>query len=107
MRSEKKEVHLILGFSADKNILKMLKSLSTLKPKTIAVTKNTTNPFRKVADPQQIAKQLKKLLPKSNIEIFLDPKDALAWSKKQTKKTSDIILVTGSIFLSGEVKLHV
>ncbi|MBT3539241.1 hypothetical protein HOF40_03080 [Candidatus Parcubacteria bacterium] len=103
-RPDKNNLHLILGFSADKNISKMLKSLSTLKPKTIAVTKNTTNPFRKVADPQMISKQLKKLLPKTKIEIFLDPKDALEWSKKQSKK-EDIILSTGSIFVSGELHL--
>ena len=98
-----KPVHLIVGFSADKNVLKMIKQLATLKPKTIAVTRNTTNPFRKVADPQLISKQFKKLLPKAQIKIFLDPQTALGWSKRQTKKDG-LILVTGSLFISGELR---
>ena len=107
-------VHLIVGFSADKNISKMIKQLASLKPKTIAVTRNTTNPFRKVADPQSISRQFKKLLPNSKIQIFLDPETALAWSKKYLHgeapkaktgtKTGDVLLVTGSIFISGELR---
>lgn len=107
-------LHLIVGFSADKNISKMIKQLATLKPKTIAVTRNTTNPFRKVADPQSISKQFKKLLPKTQVKIFLDPTAALAWSKKHLPgeaqraksgaKKGDTILTTGSIFVSGELR---
>lgn len=95
-------VHLIIGFSADKNINQMIKQLATLKPKTIAVTRNTTNPFRKVADPQLTSKQFKKLLPNTEIKIFLDPQTASKWSKSKTK-TGDILLATGSIFLGGEI----
>ncbi|MBI4992702.1 MAG: hypothetical protein HZC26_01005 [Candidatus Magasanikbacteria bacterium] len=96
-------LHLVVGFSADKNISRMIKQLTTLKPKTIAVTRNTTNPFRKVADPQSVSNQFQKLLPNSKIKIFLNPSDALAWSKSKTK-TGDILLVTGSIFVSGELR---
>ena len=99
----RRNVNLLVGFSGDKNVAKMIKQLVSLKPKTIAVTRNTTNPFRKVADPQSTSKQFKKLLPKTKIKIFLDPKTALAWSKKQTKK-DEILLVTGSIFVSGELR---
>jgi hypothetical protein len=60
--------------------------------------------MRKAADPKLLAKQIKKLLPKSKVEVFLDPKNALAWSKAQNKKTPGFILGTGSIFLSGELR---
>ncbi|MFA4830578.1 MAG: Mur ligase family protein [Patescibacteria group bacterium] len=99
-----KPINLIVGFSSDKNYLQMIKQLSTLKPKSIACTRNTVNPFRKVADPQDIARRFKKFLPKSKIQIFLDPRAALNWSKKQYKKNSGLILATGSIFLSGELR---
>jgi len=96
-------LHLIVGFFGDKNISKMIKQLATLKPKTIAITRNTTNPFRKVADLQIVTKSFKKLLPKAQIKIFLDPQTAFDWSKKQTKK-NDILLSTGSIFTSGQLR---
>lgn len=99
----RRNAHLLVGFSGDKNVAKMIRQLAALKPQTIAVTRNTTNPFRKVADPANVAKQFKKLLPNSKIKIFLNPSDALAWSKSKTK-TGDILLVTGSIFVSGELR---
>lgn len=96
-------LHLLIGFSNDKNIKKMLAQLATLKPKTVAVTRNTGNPFRKVAEPKFLANTFKTLSPKSHIKIFLDPSMAFAWSKKQAKKT-DVILATGSIFVSGQLR---
>ncbi|MFH1946598.1 MAG: hypothetical protein ABIJ23_00350 [Candidatus Magasanikbacteria bacterium] len=109
----KKDLHLIAGFTADKNISKMIKQLATLKPKTVACTRYTNNPFRQPANPKDLADKFKKLLPTCKIEIFLDPQDAFAWSKKQVKKTNDscpapagagVLLVTGSMFLAGELK---
>jgi len=101
--STNKPVRLVIGFSANKDIKSMLKALTTLNPKSIAITRNTTNIFRKVADPQKIQKQLKKLLQKTKTQIFLDPQDAFVYTKKTASK-NDLILVTGSIFLSGELK---
>lgn len=99
----KGKLHLVLGFSHDKNIDKMLQTLAKLPVATIACTRNTTNPFRKVADPRSIQKQCKKLLPQVECRTFIDPLDAFTWSKTQ-QKTSDILLVTGSIFLGGEIR---
>jgi folylpolyglutamate synthase/dihydropteroate synthase len=108
-------LHLIVGFSDNKDIKQMIRQLASLRPASIACTRQTQNPFRKAANPRLIADQFKlALVPLSHhevsdsrretkIEMFLDPKDALAWNKKQTK-TSDVILITGSIFLSGEIK---
>ncbi len=98
-----RNLNLLIGFSGDKNITKMTKQLATIGPKTIAITRNTTNPFRKIADPKLIAKLFKKLLPKTKVKIFLEPKIAFQWSKKQTRD-NDCLLATGSIFLSGEIK---
>jgi dihydrofolate synthase/folylpolyglutamate synthase len=102
-RQTNNQTNLVVGFSGDKNISKMIKQLATLKPKSIAITRNTVNPFRKVADPQLLFKSFKKLLPKSKIKIFLDPRAAFKWSKKQTAD-NECLLATGSIFLSGEIK---
>lgn len=100
---QKKNIHLIVGFSNDKDISVMIKQLASLKPKTIACTRQTVNPFRKVALPKQIEKLFQKYSAHSKTKIFLDPGEAFGWSKKQTK-TDDVLLVTGSIFLSGEIK---
>ena len=95
-----KPVNLIIGFSENKDTTSMIRQLSKLEPKSIACTRYTNNPFRKVTDPADTAKKFKKILPNSKIAIFLDPSDALNWSKKQ----KGLILATGSIFLSGELR---
>ncbi len=96
-------LHLIIGFSENKKINTMLKELKKLNPKSIAITRNTINPFRKVLDPKELEQKCKKIFPKAEIQIFLDPIGALDWSKKKLKK-HDILLITGSIFLSGELR---
>ncbi len=98
-----KKIHLVVGFSADKDIKTMLKQLASLKPASIACTRFTSNPFRQVADPRTLARQCRRLLPAADIKIFLDPLEALRWSRGQTK-TGDLLLATGSIFLSGELR---
>ncbi len=102
LQTKKQTVHLIVGFSGNKQVNPMMKHLLTLKPKTIAITRSSTNHMRKVADPQALDTYIKKLAPKTKTAIFLDPKDAFTWSKKQAKK-EDIILSTGSIYMSGEL----
>ncbi|MSU75370.1 MAG: hypothetical protein EXS55_02550 [Candidatus Magasanikbacteria bacterium] len=96
-------LHLVIALAADKNAAVITRQLASLKPKSIACTHFTCNPFRRAADPAQLAKRFKKLLPKSQVKLFLDPRDALAWSRSKQKK-SDVLLVTGSIFLSGELR---
>lgn len=98
-------INLIISFSKNKDINSMVKQLITLNPALVACTRNTVNPFRKLADPADLAKLFKKLLPNATIQIFLDPYEAFSWTRQQTK-INDIILVTGSIFLSGELKKY-
>ena len=97
--------HLILGFCDDKAVEKMMKIICTIpRIGSIACTRNTTNLYRKMTPPNDIAQYAKQhLSPVTEIEIFLDPKDALAWSKTHSN-TDDILLVTGSIFVSGEIR---
>ncbi len=102
-RKQKTHLHLVLGFSADKDISKLIQILSILKPKSIACTRQTTNSFRKAAHPKELQDLCTKYIPTAKTKIFIDPQDAFDWSKKNTKK-NDLLLVTGSIFLSGEVK---
>ncbi|PIY93701.1 MAG: hypothetical protein COY69_00260 [Candidatus Magasanikbacteria bacterium CG_4_10_14_0_8_um_filter_32_14] len=98
----KNKLFIITGFSGDKKVNKIIKSLSTLNPNLVCATKNTTNHFRKVADPSSIAKEFAK---NKNIKtkIFLDPQDALNFCLDKMKK-DDTLLITGSIFLSGELR---
>lgn len=101
----KKNVHLVVGFSEDKDVVTMIKLLATLKPKSIACTRQTSNTFRKVAHPKMLMTFFNKHCPQAKTEIFLDPQEAFAWSKKQIQST-DLLLVTGSIFLSGELRTN-
>lgn len=103
-RSGRSKVHLVVGFAANKNIGAMARQLATLKPKTIACTRFTVNPFRKAADPRTIATAFRRYLPKTQLAMFLDPRAALAWSKREQKKIGGWLLATGSIFLSGELR---
>lgn len=96
-------LHLVVGFSGNKNTGEIIKTLASLGPKSIAPTRFTKNIFRKCANPNEIAKQFKKLVPKAKVEFFIDPLEAYDWSRKQAKK-DDILLVTGSIFLGGEIR---
>lgn len=102
-RSRIRRVRLVLGFSADKNIRAMLRRLASLQPASVACTRNTINPFRKVASPKDIKREMRTHLPNTDIHIFLHPGDAYTWSRERMKR-GDALLVTGSIFLSGELR---
>lgn len=99
-------VHLILGFSANKNISAMVRLLAKLNPASVACTRNTINPFRAAAHPKDIQKKVRAAMPHAATECFLTPADALAWSKKLASKNS-LVLATGSLFVSGELRLDI
>ncbi len=98
-----RNLHLIISFSGDKDVFGMLKQLLSLQPTNISITRNSVNPFRKVADMDLIRTHIRRTLPKCNVEIFLDPKDAYEYTKR-IAKPNDCILATGSIFMSGELR---
>ncbi len=99
-------LHLIVGFSADKDIDGMLVHLLSLKPQTIVVTRNTVNPFRKVANMVDLKKKITHILPHTTVGVFLDPREAYEYTKKTARK-NDAILATGSIFMSGELRSYI
>jgi dihydrofolate synthase/folylpolyglutamate synthase len=98
----KKNVDLVVGFSDNKNIGEMVKSLSQLNLVKVAITRNTMNHIRLVAEPYRVKKEFEKNNIKKNIQIFSDPQQAFEWVNKNNKQ--NIKLVTGSIFLSGEIR---
>lgn len=104
-------LHLVVGFSANKNWRKMVKQLAALNPASVACAKNTINPFRKAAEPDDIARLFRRFAPQATIASFLTPTAAYAWSvsqmsdaRCQMSNQHDILLATGSIFLSGELR---
>jgi dihydrofolate synthase/folylpolyglutamate synthase len=98
-----KNLHLLIGFSDNKDHTTFLKELLSLKPKSLACTRFTKNIFRKTAEPKKLMNLALKLDSKLNTASFLDPQAALAWTRAQVKE-DDLILVTGSMFLSGELR---
>jgi dihydrofolate synthase / folylpolyglutamate synthase len=102
-QTSKQRVHIVFGLSKDKKLDQILSQLLTLPIDSIACTRNTVNSLRLVRNPRDIANYIRKKRPDIIVESFLDPQDALLWSRQRTKK-HDILLVTGSIFLSGELR---
>lgn len=102
---EIKKLHLIVSFSGDKDVPGMLTQLLSLQPASISITRNSVNPFRKIADMDLIRTYIHHALPKCKVELFLDPKDAYEYTKR-IANAHDCILVTGSIFMSGELRGH-
>lgn len=96
-------VHLVIGFSGDKEWRGMLRQLATLPVASIVCTRNTSNPFRRVVGPAEVAAYARRLMPSVAMNVCLYPPDAYAWSRQMMQK-HDILLVTGSIFLSGELR---
>ncbi len=101
--AKKRGLCLLLGFSADKNITVMLKQLIALAPKIVVCTQSSSNPMRQAADPQILAEKIRKFSPNTKVKIILNADEAFAWAKKITNK-NDVLLVTGSFFLSGQIK---
>jgi len=103
LQKKYKELHLLIGFSDNKDHATFLKELLTLKPTSLACTRFTKNIFRKTADPKKLMNAALKINQKLKVASFLDPQAALAWTQKQSHK-DDLTLVTGSMFLAGELR---
>ena len=90
----------VVGMQNDKDIPIMLK---TIKPliSTIIFTKSKNE---KAAKPEDLLKNFNKLNQNKQIQIKIieNPKKALKYAKKISGK-KDLIVVTGSIYLVGEV----
>jgi dihydrofolate synthase/folylpolyglutamate synthase len=98
-----KKLHLLIGFSDNKDHGAFLKELLDLKPVSLACTRFTKNVFRKTANPRQLMTSALKINNKLKVASFLDPQAAINWSKEQLGK-DDLLVITGSMFLSGELR---
>ena len=68
----------------------------------IAITRFTTN-HRPALDPKMLYDKAKKINPKAEKKLFLHPHDGLQWLMRKAKE-NEIIIVTGSLFLIGDVR---
>lgn len=98
-----RQVNLITGFSRNKDIAQAVATLAELQPGAIAATRFSSNPFRAATAPSIIARQFSRLLPQTLVRPFVDSAMALAWIRS-IAHPQDLILITGSIFLGGELR---
>jgi dihydrofolate synthase/folylpolyglutamate synthase len=92
---------LILAASSDKDVPGILRTVAPHFQRFL-LTRYTLN--QRAAPPQEMAEELKKYT-EAPIEIQADPVDA--WkSAKREAGPNDLIVVTGSVFLAGELRPH-
>jgi dihydrofolate synthase/folylpolyglutamate synthase len=103
LKAKFKKLHLVIGFSDNKDHETFLRELLDLKPESLAGTRFTKNIFRRAADPKKLVKTALKIRPKLKAVSFLDPQAALDWSLARAGR-DDLVLVPGSMFLSGELR---
>ncbi|MBU1202436.1 hypothetical protein KKH39_00065 [Patescibacteria group bacterium] len=96
-----KKMYLILGFGFTKHYKVPLKKLIPLANK-IYITRYLIS-GKKTADLKKLKIASQKISPKTPINIYHDPYQALESALKSAKQ-SDLILVTGSFFLAGEIR---
>lgn len=92
------KLHVICGLTNFKKPREVFKELLPLTSH-LYITRFTAS-HRKVTPPIEIKKSLKSKKP---TQIYLDPQAALATALKKVKK-DDLILITGSFFLCGELR---
>lgn len=90
-----KKIITIIGILNDKNIKKMVKLIEQFTDKVILVQPKTARAEKPI-------KILKCFKDKSNVNIIRDTKKALQYAKINSSK-KDLILVTGSCYVVGEV----
>lgn len=98
-------IHIVVGFSRNKDLANALTALTASLPTTIAATRCLSNPFRAAASPGVIADICRPLAPEAEIRPFILSTDALDFALSRATP-DDIILITGSIFLGGELRLY-
>lgn len=90
----------IFGTVAGKEVMNILKKL--LPQAEIIHTTRATIPMRKVSNPHT----LMKMIPKAKRgKAFIDPQAALEYALENLGP-KDCLLVTGSLFLAGELRAH-
>lgn len=95
------KLHLIVGFAHNKNYKVPLKKLLEISDQVYLTRFLMLE--RKSASLREMEKIAKSIKPNKSIHIHNDPYQALANALKSAKK-DDLVLVTGSFFLSGELR---
>ena len=93
IRKRYKKIHLIIGILKDKDYKSMLNEIMPLIDRAILVKPD----IPRAMNPKILAKQIKKYYI-----IIENPKKALKYARDIAKK-DDLILITGSIYVVGEV----
>lgn len=70
----------------------------------IFITKHG-NKFHKCSEPDELKTEIIKYHPQKKIKIISRPKEALA-KALQTARKNDVILITGSLYLAGELRKY-
>lgn len=94
------KLHLILSFAFNKDYKKSLNRLVKISNQ-VYLTRFLTS--RKSADLRSLYKASQKINPQAAIHIYNDPYQALDKALKNARK-KDLILITGSFFLAGELR---
>ncbi len=97
-----RKLHLVLGVAENKNYQDILSQIIPFV-NNLYLTRFQTKE-RKAAQPKELARLSKKYLKKAaKIKVFLDPNEAFLAATKNASPR-DLILVTGSFFLAGEIR---
>ena len=95
--------YLIIGMSANKDWRTCLQEIVPYA-KHVYLTKYLSS-RRSTVSPLKMKKYINKHFPKKKVELFWDATDALNTALDKAKKR-DLILVTGSMYLAGELRAH-
>ncbi len=95
-------VHLVIGIAENKDLLRIIR---TIAPHATAIytTRFTKNTYRKSAQPHMLATLAKQYC--ADVKQYAQPQQALARARNRAHP-QDIVLITGSVFLAGELRTH-
>jgi len=95
---------LVLGISEDKDIKSIIKLLNKINWSEIILTQTSLKNVKKPMKPSEIKEiMLTENIPNNKITIYKNPSLIYKYLKPKIGK-DDLILVTGSMYLSGELK---
>lgn len=95
------KLHLVIAMAANKDSSEVLGEIIALAD--YCYFTRFQNSSREVTDPKTLMAQAKQQKRKAQSQMFLDPHRALAAAKQAAGK-EDLILITGSFFLAGDLR---
>jgi dihydrofolate synthase/folylpolyglutamate synthase len=99
-----RKLFLIIGIAENKDHVSILKEIAP-RADVILITRYQ-NKDRKCAAPKKLAEKARAFLKNgARVRTYLDPNQALC-EARQKARPNDMILITGSFFLAGEMRRH-